>query len=63
MTNHSPRSIAFLVLVVIPTLVTAQSKKPTAAELSKKETVGSALLAEVANQEYELRSAAVGFLD
>jgi hypothetical protein len=58
MTNHSPRSIAFLVLVVIPTLVTAQSKKPTAAELSKKETVGSALLAEVANQEYELRSAA-----
>jgi len=58
MTNHSPRSIAFLVLVVIPTLVTAQSKKPTAAELSKKETVGSVLLAEVANQEYELRSAA-----
>ena len=58
MTNHSPRSIAFLVLVVIPTLVTAQSKKPTAAELSKKETVGSALLAEVANQEYEVRSAA-----
>lgn len=58
MTNHFPRSIAFLVLVVIPTLVTAQSKKPTAAELSKKETVGSALLAEVANQEYELRSAA-----
>ena len=58
MTNHFPRSIAFLVLVVMPTLVTAQSKKPTAAELSKKETVGSALLAEVANQEYELRSAA-----
>jgi hypothetical protein len=58
MTNHFPRSIAFLVLVVMPTLVTAQSKKPTAVELSKKETVGSALLAEVANQEYELRSAA-----
>jgi uncharacterized damage-inducible protein DinB len=58
MTNHFPRSIAFLVLVVMPMLVTAQSKKPTAAELSKKETVGSALLAEVANQEYELRSAA-----
>ena len=36
----------------------AQSKQPTAAELSKKETIGSALLSEVTNQEYELRSAA-----
>ncbi len=53
-----PRSIAVLALVVTPMLAAAQSKQPTAAELSKKETVSSALLAEVANQEYEVRSAA-----
>jgi len=58
MTKHFPHSIAILILVVTPMLAAAQSKKPTAAELSKKETVGSALLAEVANQEYEVRSAA-----
>ena len=58
MTKHFPHSIAILILVVMPMLAAAQSKKPTAAELSKKETVGSALLAEVANQEYEVRSAA-----
>jgi len=46
-------------LTLLPALVrSAQQNEPTAAELSKKETVGSALLRTFANQEYELRSAA-----
>jgi hypothetical protein len=51
----------FPLVVLLSFLVgnaSAQSKQLTAAELSKKETIGSALLSEVANQEYELRSAA-----
>lgn len=36
----------------------AQQNEPTAAELSKKETVASALLRTFENQEYEVRSAA-----
>jgi hypothetical protein len=51
----------FPLVVLLSFLVgnaSAQSKQLTAAELSKKETIGSALLCEVANQEYELRSAA-----
>jgi hypothetical protein len=51
------RSFAFLV-VAMSALVVAQSKEPTAAELSRKETVGSAMLANFENQEYEVRSAA-----
>jgi DinB family protein len=39
-------------------LAVAQSKEPTAGELSRKETVGSALLATLQDEEYEVRSAA-----
>ncbi len=52
------RIFAFMALIVSAAASTAQSKEPTAAEISKKETAGSAMLAELANQEYEVRSAA-----
>ena len=51
------RPFVFLV-AAMSALAVAQSKEPTAAELSKKETVGSAVLDTFANQEYEVRSAA-----
>jgi hypothetical protein len=51
------RSCVSLV-VAMSALAVAQSKQPTAAELSRKETVGSAMLANFENQEYEVRSAA-----
>jgi uncharacterized damage-inducible protein DinB len=52
--------LGFLVFFVVAMsgLAVAQAKEPTAEELSKKETVGSAELATFANQEYEVRSAA-----
>jgi hypothetical protein len=54
------RTILIVIAAVLmgSALTAAQSKQPTAAELSKKETVASALLAEVTDQEYEVRSAA-----
>ncbi len=58
MTKRFSLLLAFLTSALLGANAVAQSKKPTAAELSKKETVGSALLSEVANQEYEVRSAA-----
>lgn len=51
------RSFVFLALAM-PALAVAQSKEPTAAELSRKETVGSAMLATLQDEEYEVRSAA-----
>lgn len=51
------RSFVFLV-VAMSALAVAQSKEPTAAELSRNETVGSAMRAVIEHQEYELRSAA-----
>ena len=39
---------------------TTQAQQPTAAQLSKKETVASALLRTIESQEYEVRSAAEG---
>jgi hypothetical protein len=53
-----PSLITVSALVLSTALASAQSKQPTAAELSKKETVASALLAQVEYTEYELRSAA-----
>jgi hypothetical protein len=41
-----------------PTQQAAPSQQPTAAEMSKKETVSSALLRILDDEEYELRSAA-----
>src|SRR5437867_2926697 len=58
MTKRFSLLLAFLTSALLGANAVAQSKKPTAAELSKKETVASALLSEVANQEYEVRSAA-----
>ena len=51
----SSLGVSFLV-VLIPTA--AQRKQPTAAELSKTETPGKALMRTFADQEYEFRSAA-----
>ena len=51
----SSLGVSFLV-VLIPTA--AQRKQPTAAELSKTETPGRALMRTFADQEYEFRSAA-----
>lgn len=51
------RSFVFLA-VAMSALAVAQSKEPTAAELSRKETVGSAMLATLQDEEYEVRSAA-----
>jgi len=51
------RSLFFLT-VATAALAAAQSKQPTAAELSRKETIGSALLATLQDEEYEVRSAA-----
>lgn len=50
-------SVWAFAIAITPTLC-AQSKPSTAAQLSKNETVGSALLAAVATEEYEVRSAA-----
>jgi hypothetical protein len=50
------RSFVFLV-VAMSAVAVAQTKEPTA-ELSRKETVGSAMRAVIEHQEYELRSAA-----
>ena len=48
MTKRFSLLLAFLTSALLGANAVAQSKKPTAAELSKKETVGSALLSEVA---------------
>lgn len=45
-------------LLAFGAVASAQSQQPTAAEMSKKETVASALLRGIQYQEYELRSAA-----
>lgn len=52
---HSSRLLAFLLLL---SPLAAWPQEPTAAEMSKKETVASALLRGMKYQEYELRSAA-----
>jgi DinB family protein len=49
---------SLLLAVAVTALAVAQSKQPTAADLSRKETVGSALLATLQDEEYEVRSAA-----
>ncbi len=53
-------SLAAAVLLVasLPTLSTGQGQQPTAAEMSKKETVASALLRNADFEEYQVRSAA-----
>jgi hypothetical protein len=43
---------------LLATIGTAAAQRPTAAEMSKKETVASALLRDMQSQEYEVRSAA-----
>jgi len=47
-----------LVILGLPAASPSQGQKPTAAEMSKKETVASALLRTVSLQEYEVRSVA-----
>jgi uncharacterized damage-inducible protein DinB len=52
-------------LMILALTTTAQSvqQQPTAAEMSKKETVASALLRDMDSQEYEIRSAAEAMPD
>jgi uncharacterized damage-inducible protein DinB len=54
----SPGAALLLVIFGLPAASPSQGQKPTAAEMSKKETVASALLRAVSLQEYEVRSAA-----
>ncbi len=54
----SPAAAVLLVILGLPAASPSQGQKPTAAEMSKKETVASALLRTVSLQEYEVRSAA-----
>jgi len=49
---------AYSSFLALGAAVSAHSQQPTAAEMSKKETVASALLRGIQYQEYELRSAA-----
>ena len=58
--THSPTSIRMLMLVLlvlVPAMISL-AQEPTAAELSKKETVASAFLRGFNYQEYQVRSAA-----
>jgi hypothetical protein len=54
----SPTAAALCVSLGLPAAYPFQDQKPTAAEMSKKETVASALLRTASLQEYEVRSAA-----
>ena len=53
-----PAAALLLVILGLPAASPSQGQKPTAAEMSKKETVASALLRTVSLQEYEVRSVA-----
>ena len=54
----SPAASILLVILGLPSASPSQDQQPTAAEMSKKETVASALLRTASLQEYEVRSAA-----
>jgi len=54
----SPAAAVLLVILSLPAASPSRDQKPTAAEMSKKETVASALLRTASLQEYEVRSAA-----
>ena len=55
----SPAAAAVLLVISgFPEASPSQDQQSTAAEISKKETVGSALLRTASLQEYEVRSAA-----
>ncbi|PYU06805.1 MAG: hypothetical protein DMG34_05280 [Acidobacteria bacterium] len=53
-----PAAALLLVILGLPAASPSQGQNPTAAEMSKKETVASALLRTVSLQEYEVRSVA-----
>jgi len=55
---YACRLLTILALVVLASSAAAQSKQPTATELSRTETVGSAMRAIIEHEKYELRSAA-----
>jgi len=54
----SPAAAVLLVILALPAASPSQDQQPSAAEMSKKETVASALLRTASLQEYEVRSAA-----
>jgi len=55
----SPAAAVLLVIILaLPAASPSQDQQPSAAEMSKKETVASALLRTASLQEYEVRSAA-----
>ena len=54
----SPAAAVLLVILSLPAASPSRDQQPTAAEMSKKETVASALLRTASLQEYEVRSAA-----
>ena len=54
----SPAAAVLLVILGLPAASPSQDQQLTAAEMSKKETVASALLRTASLQEYEVRSAA-----
>jgi hypothetical protein len=54
----SPAAAVLLVILGLPAASPSQDQQPTAADMSKKETVASALLRTASLQEYEVRSAA-----
>ena len=54
----SPAAPVLLVILGFPAASLSQDQQPTAAEMSQKETVASALLRTASLQEYEVRSAA-----
>src|SRR5438132_9919444 len=54
----SPAASILFVILALPAASPSQDQQPSAAEMSKKETVASALLRTASLQEYEVRSAA-----